>query len=187
MKVQFIKGITGSNEILEDAIPHIAFVGRSNAGKSSTINALLNEKAAKVSATPGRTQEINFFLVDAEKYVVDLPGFGYAQTSVKTANKIRGYILWYLTSPEVRPHLQQLVLIIDGSVGMTKFDRELLEVATEENLPLIVVHNKMDKLNQSETVSAERAFKQAFPHQEYCMISSREGRGIAALRTRLGL
>ncbi|OGG61570.1 ribosome biogenesis GTP-binding protein YsxC [Candidatus Kaiserbacteria bacterium RIFCSPHIGHO2_02_FULL_49_34] len=182
-----MKGITGSNEVLADAIPQVAFVGRSNAGKSSTINALMNEIVARVSKTPGRTKEINFFLMHGEKYIVDLPGFGYARTSVTMAEKIRGYILWYLTSPEVRPNLQHLLLIIDGSVGMTKFDRELIEIAYEEKLPLIVVHNKMDKLNQSDTIKAQRAFKQEFPRQEYFMVSSRTKRGIDALRTRIGL
>jgi len=160
-------------------------VGRSNAGKSSTINALLDTSIAKVSGTPGRTKEINLFLVGEKKIIADLPGFGFAQTSVKVAEKLRGYILWYLTSPEVK--LSQLVLILDGSVGLTPFDRELIEIAYEEELPLIVVHNKMDKLNQSETVKAERVFKQEFPKQEFFMIAAKKGNGIEKLRTRLGL
>ena len=85
----FVKGIRGSDSILETPLPQIAFVGRSNVGKSSSINALLGvHNLARTSRTPGKTQEINFFLVNDNTFFVDLPGYGYAKLPVKEAETI---------------------------------------------------------------------------------------------------
>ena len=91
---KFIKGVKGSNEILERDFLHLAFYGRSNVGKSSCINALLGRKdLVKSSSKPGKTKELNFFEVNSDFFVVDLPGYGYAKLSPKEREKLRKLIL----------------------------------------------------------------------------------------------
>ncbi len=95
---RFARGIRGTDTILNDSLPQIAFIGRSNVGKSSVINALLGSTLARSSSLPGKTQEINFYLVDERAYFCDLPGYGYARVPGKVSEKLRKLILWYFTS-----------------------------------------------------------------------------------------
>ncbi len=185
LRVQFTRGIHGSDPILGMPYPQIAFVGRSNVGKSSIINALLGGVFARVSATPGKTQEINFYTVDDRLFVVDLPGYGYAKLPIPIAEKIRKHILWYLGGGEVRPKI--VLLILDARVGVTDQDRELIDVVRNEGHPLLVVLNKWDKLNQSEAVHALRDFKNAYPDIEVIPASAEKKYNIPLLFDRLAL
>ncbi len=146
---EFKKGITGTNSILQDPISQIVFIGRSNVGKSSVINSLTGRKSlVKSSATPGKTREINFFLINKEMYFVDLPGYGFAKMSKKQSEKLRKLILWYFTSGESMPRL--VVLIIDAKVGATDLDMEMLEILREHNHNVLIVANKVDKLKKND-------------------------------------
>lgn len=148
-KVGFVKGIIGTDAILRDGKPQIAFVGRSNVGKSSVINKLLSKpNLAKSSSTPGKTSEINFFLIDNKAYVVDLPGYGFAKVGQKISEKFRKRILWYLTESGVRP--KYVVLIIDARRGITDLDEDMIEILLKEGHKWAIVINKSDKLKQSE-------------------------------------
>ena len=187
MKIQsaeFVRGIKGTNPILNSSLPQIAFVGRSNVGKSSTLNALLNRKdLVAVSKKPGKTTEINFFLVNAKIYFVDLPGYGDARADIKKREKIRKLIVWYLTSGEVRPTL--VVLITDIQAGFTDFDKEMLQIIQEQGYPYVVVANKIDKLNQKEIAQELLKMKnesnviEIFPH------SAKTKKGTDVLREKL--
>lgn len=148
---QFVRGITGTNNIINDTKGQIAFVGRSNVGKSSLLNSLVgNKNLARSSSTPGRTQQINFFLIDQKVYFVDLPGYGYAKTSDKKQDKIRKMIIWYLTYSGIQH--KKVVLIIDAKVGIKEFDMEMMELLKEEEISFVVILNKIDKLKQGELV-----------------------------------
>jgi GTP-binding protein len=148
---EFIKGIIGTNEILEDGIPQVAFVGRSNVGKSSVINSLANrKKLVKSSSTPGRTKQINFFLINKEIYFVDLPGYGFIKAPLKRKEKIRRMILWYLFRSGVE--FKKVVLIIDARIGPSEFDEEMSGLLNENKYPVVVVVNKIDKLNKSKLI-----------------------------------
>ncbi len=93
---QFIKGVLGSDSIFENGIPQVAFIGRSNVGKSSVINSLVNQNnLARISSSPGRTQMINLFLINNSLYFVDLPGYGYAKVPDKLKNSLRAMVNWY--------------------------------------------------------------------------------------------
>lgn len=152
---QFVKGIRGDDPILEEEVPQIVFAGRSNVGKSSTLNQLLGQGIARVSSTPGKTQEINFFSIeDTQAYVVDLPGYGYAKMSASRADKLRKQMIWYLASSGAPIAL--LCLVIDVRRGLQDLDRDLLDIASGEGIPVLVVANKIDKCNQAERVAAER-------------------------------
>lgn len=146
---EFTRGIKGSDPILGSGIPQAAFIGRSNVGKSSVINSLVGRKdLAKSSATPGKTREINFFLINENLYFVDLPGYGFAKMSQKQSDKLRKMILWYFTAGEANPKL--VVLIIDAKVGLTALDMEMLEILKGSGLNVIVLANKIDKLKKND-------------------------------------
>ena len=144
-----MKGITGTDDILYDGIPQIAFVGRSNVGKSSVINSLVNQKElVKVGKKPGKTTEINFFLINNKFYFVDLPGYGYAKLSPVEKEKIRKRMLWYLLESEAKP--AHIVLVLDIKVGFTDFDKDMAHMLREAGHHFIIIANKSDKLNQKE-------------------------------------
>lgn len=120
----FRRGIKGDNPILEDRVPQIAFIGRSNAGKSSLINSLTGVKNLAISSkTPGRTQEINVFLINNTHYFLDLPGYGYTKTKVEIFEKLGKLIYWYLFNSGYNP---KVVLLIDAEIGPTESDLEML-------------------------------------------------------------
>jgi GTP-binding protein len=146
----FIKGIRGTDKLLYDKTPQVAFIGRSNVGKSSIINALVHQKdLVKTGKKPGKTTEINFFKINRGKaYFVDLPGYGYARIEPELKEKIRKLILWYLQFSNVKPLC--VVLILDVKAGLTDFDSQMIEALAEAEHRFIVVANKVDKLNKKE-------------------------------------
>jgi len=156
---EFNRGIIGTDEILTDGVPEIAFVGRSNVGKSSLINTIVNRKdLVKTSNRPGKTTEINFFSINHKKcYFVDLPGYGYAKAPPKQKQKIEKLILWYLMYADAPLH--KVVLILDVKAGLTDFDKEMIRVLREKGYPFFIVANKVDKLNQKELSAQLRAIK----------------------------
>lgn len=170
-KVEFMRGIIGTNPILDDPRPQVAFVGRSNVGKSSTLNVLVNQKIARASKTPGKTQEVNFFLVNDQVYFVDLPGYGYAQISAHSAEKLRKHIIWYLTESGVTP--KYVVLIIDAKVGFTDLDRDMLDILREEEHRVLILVNKIDKLNQKEAHAQMKKIEEevAFRALDYTLLT----------------
>ena len=146
--VEFIKGVVGEDRIMNDQKAQIAFIGRSNVGKSSTINFLTGKKGlAKVSASPGRTQQANFFLVNNKFYFVDLPGYGFAKASKEVRAKIWDLVNWYFFLSGVEQ--KKVVVIIDAKVGPTKDDLEILEALHEHQKNIIVLANKTDKVKKS--------------------------------------
>lgn len=156
--VEFVKGIVGTDAILNDGHPHFAFVGRSNAGKSSVLNVLVGRNIAKSSSTPGKTKEINFFLINNSFYFVDLPGYGFAKVSPFEQEKIRKRIIWYLVESGARP--LKIVVVLDVKVGVTQLDREMFSILEAEKYEVIVIANKVDKLNQKETIKQLRNIKE---------------------------
>lgn len=146
---KFIKGIVGTDEILDDGIPQIAFIGRSNVGKSTAINTITGQnKLAITSSFPGRTQQINMFLINDTTYFMDLPGYGYARVSGKGKEKIQELIYWYFFNSHYNQ--KYIVLIIDANVGPTKDDLEMLYHLEKAGKNIIILANKIDKIKKSE-------------------------------------
>ncbi|WP_281681576.1 ribosome biogenesis GTP-binding protein YihA/YsxC [Lactobacillus gallinarum] len=132
----------------KDDLPEIALSGRSNVGKSSLINTLLNRKnLARTSSQPGKTQTLNFYLVNDEFYLVDVPGYGYARVSQKKRQEFGEMIQDYL---ETRPNLKGLVILIDSRHEPTKDDIAMYNYAQYLNLPIVVVCTKIDKIKKSQ-------------------------------------
>lgn len=181
---EFVIGIKGTNPILKSGLPQIAFVGRSNVGKSSVINALLNKKdLAMASKKPGKTTEINFFLINQNIYFVDLPGYGYARAKFKKREKIKKLIIWYLTSGEARP--ASIALITNIQAGFTDFDKEMIQILQEQNHPFVVVANKIDKLNQKEAAQELLQMKNESGEIEIFSHSAKTKEGTDLLRKKL--
>lgn len=155
---EFVKGILGTDPILKHKNPQIAFVGRSNVGKSSVINSLVMRKdLVKSSSMPGKTREINFFFINKKYYFVDLPGYGFARMGAKGAEKIRKLILWYLSGGEAP--VKMVVLIVDSIVKPMPYDKEMADILRAENIAFVVVANKIDRLNQTERSHNLRAIE----------------------------
>lgn len=147
-QAEFAKGVIGDDYSTKDDLPQIAFFGRSNAGKSSVINSLVNKKdLAKASKVPGKTREANFFRINNAFYFLDFPGYGFAKCSIKERNKIIKRIFWYLERSNVRP--KAVFLIIDAKVGLTALDHEMIKVLKENNHQIVIVANKVDKLGKT--------------------------------------
>lgn len=144
-KAEFAKGIIGGDYSTEDKLPHVAFLGRSNSGKSSVVNSLTGKKnLVKSGKTPGKTIEANFFCINNSFYLADFPGYGFAKRSIADRNRMVKRIFWYLEFSNVKP--RAVFLIIDANVGLTKLDWEMIQVIKENKHHIIIVANKVDKL-----------------------------------------
>ena len=143
-----MKGLVGDDPIMDDGIPQIAFIGRSNVGKSSLINALTKSTISRISSFPGRTAEINFFLINNSFYFVDLPGYGFAQASHEAREKLSNLINSYLFNKVYKQ--KKVVLIIDINVGMTDKDIMMFEDLKKANKNIAIVLSKVDKITQKD-------------------------------------
>lgn len=147
----FVKGITGTQEIIYDGRFQVAFMGRSNAGKSTLINSLTGKKnLVRTSSQPGQTIRMDFFLINNSFYFVDFPGYGYARAKIDKREKLRKMILWYLMYSEVTNRI--VILIIDAEIGLTEFDHDAIETLYEYNIEHIIIANKIDKLKRDKRI-----------------------------------
>jgi len=148
---EFLKGVVAVDGVPLADRPEVAFAGRSNVGKSSLINTLLNQNGlARTSNTPGRTQEINFFTAAPQNppaYIVDLPGYGYAKAPKKTVATWTKLIMSYLRG---RPNLSRVFLLIDARHGIKANDAQVMDMLDEAAVSYIAVLTKLDKLNRQE-------------------------------------
>lgn len=147
-KAEFVISSARADACPEPDRPEFAFIGRSNVGKSSLINMLVNHKdLAKTSGRPGKTQLINHFNVNDEWYLVDLPGYGYAQVSKTDRKKFAGMIDHYVKG---RPNLVNLFVLIDCRHEPQKNDLEFMEMLGEAGVPFSMVFTKIDKLSSTQ-------------------------------------
>ena len=147
-KAEFILSAASERDFLRDGLPQVAFAGRSNVGKSSTINRLLNRKNfARVGAAPGKTVHINYFKIDQTFYLVDLPGYGYARVSKSERDRWGRLMERYFAHPEL---MTLGVLIVDARHKPTADDCTMASWFKDAGRPLVVAANKLDKLKKSE-------------------------------------
>jgi GTP-binding protein len=147
---KLITRVTTGDELPEGDFRHVAFIGRSNVGKSSVINLIGQKKdLAKSSSTPGFTKSINFYLINKSFYLVDLPGYGYAQGSLAERKRLHALIEWYLSYPNLTDK-QLIVLIVDAKVGLSELDRQIVDLLQTLEKRVIVVANKIDKLKKND-------------------------------------
>ena len=154
--VEFIKSVENFDHIPKDNFKEVAFAGRSNVGKSSLINCLLNrKKIARTSSTPGKTRQLNYFKINQKIYFVDLPGYGFAKAPKTERVQWRQLIENFLTQS---PNLKGVVSIIDSRIGPTKLDLQLLEWLKNLKIPIILVATKSDKLSKLALLNQVRKY-----------------------------
>ena len=159
----------------KENLPEVAFVGRSNVGKSSLINSLLKKKKlAFTSSTPGRTQQINFYRINREFCFVDLPGYGFAKAPRELKQQWAELIQYYLGG---RDQLVSCVLIIDSRFGPTALDLERLRYFQQNLLPFIIVSTKSDKLSKAELQKSLKHTKSFYPTTTLIAYSAENGEG----------
>ena len=140
--VKYIKSCVSLKDCPSTNFPEFAFIGRSNVGKSSLINALVYQKIAHTSSTPGKTQTLNFYLINEKWYLVDLPGYGYAKTSQNTRKQLTKIINEYLIN---RKQLYIAFILIDSTLPPQKIDLDFINNCGQKQIPLAIVMTKIDK------------------------------------------
>lgn len=175
----FIKSASKLSECPPAQYPEFALVGRSNVGKSSLINMITQRKQlAKSSVTPGKTQLLNYFLINKTRFLVDLPGYGYAKYSKKQRIDWMDTMQEFLTQ---RESLKTIFVLIDGSIEPQSIDFEFMQVLKEEQIPFEIVVTKTDKVNQKDlhknTTALQKLYTERFGHPPVLlMTSSTKGR-----------
>ena len=173
MKAEFVLSANKAEQFPADGLPEVAFLGRSNVGKSSLINAITGKSGlAFTSNTPGRTQSINFYRIDDSFYFVDLPGYGYAKVPLASKQEWARLIESYL---QQRKTLDMSFLILDARRGWMDKDLDLKEWLESNGHPFRVVASKIDKLNQSEQSHSMKAIRK---YAEPLPFSAVTGRGV---------
>jgi GTP-binding protein len=175
---EFVVSAAEAGRFPKDGLPEVAFLGRSNVGKSSLINALVGTKGlAFTSSQPGRTQTINFYRVDGRLYFVDLPGYGYARVSKATSLSWKSLIENYLQKRET---LRLAVIVLDARRGWMEKDLDLKRWLEHYGRPYLAVATKFDQLkNQSERSKSLAAFRKE--SADPLLFSAVEGRGVREL------
>ncbi len=182
----FVKGVVAMSGLPAGDRMEVAFAGRSNVGKSSLINALTGRKAlARTSSTPGRTQEINFFALGEAHYLVDLPGYGFANAPVAVVEKWQRLLKSYLSG---RATLRRVFLLADGRHGFKAVDREIMSLLDSSAVTFQVVLTKCDKPKSGEMDKIvasvfEELAKHPAAYPEVMLTSSHKGSGVDILRS----
>lgn len=176
----FTKGSPSVEGVFDDALPHVAFIGRSNVGKSSTINALTKVKGlAKTSGTPGATKHINMFLVNNKFYIVDLPGYGYVSGSSGKRDALHSLIESYVFSDS--ENTKKFVIIVDAKVGPSKDDLAMIDSLEHFGVDIIIAVNKIDKLKTAELKKQIQEIKNLVPGHTIVPYSAEKKIGLGLL------
>lgn len=183
--VDFVKGVVAMSGLPPANRLEVCFAGRSNVGKSSLINALTNRKnLARASNTPGRTQEINFFALGDTRYLVDLPGYGYAEAPLAIVAKWQALLKSYLAG---RVNLRRVFVLVDSRHGIKDVDEEIMKLMDRSAVTFQVVLTKVDKISLVEKAVVVEQVKAALAkhvaaYPEIIVTSSEKGEGIETLR-----
>jgi len=178
---EFVKSARASGDFVRDGRPEIAFVGRSNVGKSSLLNRLLGRKGlARVSSTPGRTRLVNYFLVNRRFWFVDLPGYGYAKAGKEERKEWAALADSYFRADErMRP---LVVMLVDGKIGATPLDVQAYEYLASLRVEMLVVATKVDRLPRGKRAAMEKGIRAALGDGiDIIPVSAHSGEGIQEL------
>ncbi len=187
---RFVAGAAKASQAPDTHMPEIAFAGRSNAGKSSLVNALTSRKAlARASRAPGRTREINFFNLNDRLMLADLPGYGYARAAKAEVERWTVQVEAYLAT---RPSLARVLLLIDARRGVKGPDEPVLDLLDATATPYQIVLTKCDKVKKADLAALIGDIEDGFPghpacHPNIIATSSRKGTGIAELRAHIAM
>jgi GTP-binding protein len=175
LRAEFVTSAASPEQFPSGELPEVAFLGRSNVGKSTLLNRVTGQGLAFTSSTPGRTQTLNFYRVEDQVMLVDLPGYGYAKAPREAAARWRQAIEPYLLS---RKNLVLCVLLLDARRGWMESDLQLKQWLDFHSCPFLVVATKVDKLNQREKNASQRAIRRHYPDGEIIWFSGLDGQGV---------
>ena len=183
-KSDFVKSASKPSQYPLSSYPEFFFAGKSNSGKSSMLNAICNrKKLARTSKTPGRTQLINFFLVNDCISFVDIPGYGYASTSKKISNTWNDMVIDYLSS---KRNIVSMFITIDVRRGIEELDEKMIDLTSNFNIKTNVVITKSDKVSKSSRFQVKRNIEKTLSKQKnvkyISIFSSKSGEGIQEIR-----
>ncbi|MDM7995582.1 MAG: ribosome biogenesis GTP-binding protein YihA/YsxC [Acidobacteriota bacterium] len=183
IQAEFVISAVSAKDFPHGEIPEIVFAGRSNVGKSSMINRLAGKlKLARTSATPGKTQSINFYRINNAFYFVDLPGYGYAKAAKSAVQQWKKLIEQYF---ENRSAIVLVIQLVDSRMPPTNLDFHLSEWLTERNIPRMIVATKSDKLSNNQRNASLRVFEKSFGTQSVVMSSAETGAGYKEIWKRV--
>lgn len=183
----FLRGVPDTGHLPPDHSREAAFAGRSNAGKSSALNAITGQSAlARTSKTPGRTQMLNFFQVRPDRFLVDLPGYGYARVSERVRRGWQRHLRDYL---QQRRSLQGLVLLMDIRHPLTSLDRQLISWCAQAHLPMHILLTKADKLGRGQAADTLQKVRRSLVEMDaeasLQLFSATRRQGLEEVRARL--
>ena len=182
-EARFVAGAATPARIPPGSVAEVALAGRSNVGKSSLLNRLVGRRSlARVSKTPGRTQQINFFAIGDELMLVDLPGYGFAKVPLAVVESWRRLVEAYL---ENRPQLRGVVVLVDSRRGLSDEDRELIDYLGSIEIECCVAATKIDKLKRSERAARIRELEAELPVHSLTVCSAVTGEGVPELWRRI--
>jgi len=184
---RFVTSVSEPKQLPPDTGREVAFAGRSNAGKSSALNALTGQRQlARISKTPGRTQMLNYFEITSNRHLVDLPGYGYAKVPEAIRRRWQQALEHYLRQ---RQALVGLIVLVDIRRQLTALDRQLLDWSAWRSLPVHLLLTKADKLNRGPATaslySVRRELQKLYPLVSVQLFSATSGQGIVDLRQQL--
>lgn len=185
ISAEFLKSVYELQQLPGDARPEIAFAGRSNVGKSSFINTILGrKKLAQVSKSPGRTQSLNFYLVNGSVYFVDLPGYGYAKVPLDVKKKWKHLIEGYLSN---RPALKAVVLLFDVRRTPKEEDLSFVDWLKMQSIPVLIILTKADKLSNNQCLAQLSTFSRllSLEQKDILAFSAVTGQGKESVWTKL--
>lgn len=177
---RFLAAASSTGQFPAPTLPEVAFLGRSNVGKSSVINSLIGSKLARTSSTPGRTRSINFFEIRwpgkarPELIFTDLPGYGYAKISREISQEWASFIEPYLN---LRPSLALCVALIDVNIPPQVSDQQLLDFLDSTGREVVLVATKSDRLSNNQLQNALRALTERYPAAQVIAYSAKNGKG----------
>src|SRR5712671_331558 len=178
---RYIGSFPRADVLLDPPLPEVAFVGRSNVGKSSLLNALVGRRIAKISGTPGKTRALNVFLIDESHYFIDLPGYGYARVGKAQRAAFRGLVKHALR----RERLRGVVWLLDIRHALSVDDQAMQDaLADEANTRVLAALTKGDKLSAGKRGTRERELRQelGLPEDQVMVTSAKTGEGIVDLK-----
>jgi len=180
LRPSFIGSFPRADVLLDPPLPEVAFVGRSNGGKSSLLNALVGRRIAKTSGTPGKTRALNVFLIDASHYFLDLPGYGYARAGKAQRAAFRGLVKHALR----RERLGGVVWLLDIRHPLSADDQAMQDALAEEATQVLAALTKGDKLSSGKRTTRERELRAelGLPEDQVMVTSAKTGDGIADLK-----